>query len=740
MKFKNMFSPIQIGPMTVKNRFVVPPMGNNFANSDGTWSDESVAYYGERAKGQFGLITIEATVVHKGAKGGPKKPCLYDDNSIESLKKITDACHEEGAKVSIQLQNAGPEGNAKNAGAPIQAATAIASADGRDIPEEVSTEKVYELVKGYGEAAERAMKGGADAVEIHMAHGYLVNSFMSPRTNKRVDEFGGNFENRMRFSRLIIEEVKKKTEGKIAVLARINSTEDMFGGLDNHDMCAVASYLEDCGIDGLHVSRAVHLKDEYMWAPTGIHGGFSAELVANIKKCVSIPVITVGRYTEPQFAEQIIKMGNADLVAFGRQSLADPHTPQKAMEERLEDLTPCIACLQGCVANMYAGKPICCLVNPVLGHEKDGLPKAEKAKKVYVIGGGVAGMCAAFTAKRRGHDVTLFEATDKLGGNMRLAAYPPGKGDITGMIRSYIVKCEKAGVNIKMNTKVTAQMLKEDTPDAVILATGAETLVLPFIKGIENPDIVYGVDCLEGTRPVGHKVLVVGGGMVGAETADFLAEQGHEVAVIEMRDAIGPDVIHEHRIFLMEAFEKYGIKQITSAAVSEIFSDGVSYKNAADKSDETIYKARGFDTVVLSMGFSSRYTHRDGQNVVYDFAEELKDIVPEVHMGHALKEPGVVGKQTGGGVHNTVRRHMGAGALQGLAVVRRGGSHGSVFGVDENICLIGIRRVDGDIGQAVVGYDHHIGAGLLHGFQIAGQALLHLMIAGDLLIQAAALV
>ena len=435
-----------------------------------------------------------------------------------------------------------------------------------------------------------------------------------------------------------IEEVKKATEGKIAVLARINSTEDMFGGLDNHDMCAIATYLEACGLDALHVSRAVHLKDEYMWAPTGIHGGFSAEYVANIKKCVSIPVITVGRYTEPQFAEQMVKLGKADLVAFGRQSLADPHTPEKAQEERLEDMTPCIACLQGCVANMYAGKPLCCLVNPVLGREVEGLPKAEKAKKVYVIGGGVAGMCAAFTAKRRGHDVTLFEATDKLGGNMRLAAYPPGKGDITGMIRSYIVKCEKAGVNIKMNTKVTAQMLKEDTPDAVILATGSETLVLPFIKGIHNPDIVYGVDCLEGTRPVGHKVLVVGGGMVGAETADFLAEQGHEVSVIEMRDAIGPDVIHEHRIFLMEAFEKYGIEQITSAAVSEIFSDGVSYKNAADKSDETIYEARGFDTVVLSMGFSSRYTHRDGQNVVYDFADELKDIVPEVHVvGDAVR-------------------------------------------------------------------------------------------------------
>jgi 2,4-dienoyl-CoA reductase-like NADH-dependent reductase (Old Yellow Enzyme family)/thioredoxin reductase len=638
VKFKAMFQPIQIGPMTVKNRFVVPPMGNNFANTDGTMSDQSVAYYGARAKGGFGLITFEATVVHKGAKGGPRKPCLYDDSSVPSFKKVIDECHKYGAKVSIQLQNAGPEGNAKNAGAPIQAATAIQSADGRDIPEEVPTEKVYELIKGYGLAAERAMEAGADAVEIHMAHGYLVNSFLSPRTNKRVDEFGGSFENRMRFSKLIIDEVKAKTQGKIAVLARINSQEDMFGGLDNHDMCAIAAYLEDCGLDALHVSRAVHIKDEYMWAPTGIHGGFSAELVENIKKNVSIPVITVGRYTEPQFAEQMVKLGKTDLVAFGRQSLADPAMPLKAQEERLEDMTPCIACLQGCVANMYAGNPICCLTNPQLGREIDGMPAAEKSKKIYVIGGGVAGMCAAYVSKIRGHEVTLFEATDKLGGNMRLAAYPPGKGDLTNMIRSYIVKCEKAGVDIRMNTKVTAEMIKEDTPDAVILATGSETLILPFIKGIKNPDIVHGIDCLEGTRPVGHKVLVVGGGMVGAETAEFLAELGHEVSVIEMRDAIGADVIHEHRVFLMEGFEKYGIEQIVNAAVTEIFSDGVSYKNAADKSDETLYEARGFDTVVLSMGFSSRYTHREGQEVVYDFANELKEIVPEVHVvGDAVR-------------------------------------------------------------------------------------------------------
>lgn len=617
MRFKTMFSPIQIGPMTVKNRFVVPPMGNNFANPDGTWSDQSVAYYAERAKGQFGLITIEATVVHHGAKGGPKKPCLYDDSSIESLKKITDACHAQGAKVSIQLQNAGPEGNAKNAGAPIEAASAIPSVYGKDTPVEVPTEKVNELVKGYGDAAERAMKAGADAVEIHMAHGYLVNSFISPRTNKRVDEFGGNFENRMRFPRLIVEEVKRRVGGKVAILARINSSDEVEGGDDVHDSAAIAAYLEDCGVEGLHVSRAVHIKDEYMWAPTAVHAGFSADLVTEIKRAVSIPVITVGRYTEPYYAELLLREGRADLVAFGRQSLADPHMPEKAMNDNLEDLVPCIACLQGCVANMYKGEPICCLVNPFLGHEAQGYPKAEKSKKVMVIGGGVAGMCAAFVAAERGHDVSLYESTDKLGGNMRLAAYPPGKGDITNMIRSYIVRCEKAGVKIHMNTTVDLEMVKAEKPDAVIVSTGSRTLILP-IEGIENPAIIHGSDLLDGKRAAGKKVLVVGGGMVGCETAAFLGEQQHDVTVIEYRDTVGADVIHEHRVFLMEDFKNYGIKEITGAKVCKFFDDGVEYESP----DGSRHEVRGFDSVVLSMGFKN----------YNPFAEQLEELGQEVYV------------------------------------------------------------------------------------------------------------
>lgn len=617
MKFKAMFQPIQIGPMTVKNRFVVPPMGNNFANTDGSMSEQSAAYYRERAKGGFGLITIEATVVHQGAKGGPRKPCLYDDSTIPSFKRVVDACHEAGAKVSVQLQNAGPEGNAKNAGAPITAATSIPSDFGRDTPKELTTEEVYKLVEGYGQAARRAMQAGVDAVEIHMAHGYLVSTFISPRTNKRVDEFGGSFENRMRFSRLIIEEIKKTTMGRVAILARINSSDEVPGGLDVHDSAAIAAYLEDCGLDAIHVSRAVHIKDEYMWAPTVIHGGFSANQVEEIKRAVSIPVITVGRYTEPQFAELMVRQGRCDLVAFGRQSLADPAMPKKAAEERLEDMIPCIACLQGCVANMYAGNPICCLTNPFLGHEAEGITQTEKPKNVMVIGGGVAGLCAAFIAQERGHKVTLYEQSDILGGNMRLAAYPPGKGDITNMIRSYITRCEKAGVKICMNQEVTLDMIKAEGPDSVIIASGSKTLILP-IEGIDNPAIIHGSDLLDGKRSAGKKVLVVGGGMVGCETAAFLGEQHHEVTVIEFRDTVGADVIHEHRVYLMEDFNHYGVKEITGAKVCRFFEDGVEYETA----DGTRHETRGYDSVVLSMGYRN----------YNPFGDAVKEIVPDTYV------------------------------------------------------------------------------------------------------------
>ena len=622
MKFKSMFTPIQIGQVTVPNRFVVSPMGNNFANTDGTMSEKSVAYYKERAKGGFGLITLEATVVDKKAKGGLRKPCLYEDNTVESFKAVIDACHEEGAKVSIQLQHAGPEGNAKAAGFPLKAASRIPAAAGRDIPIALTREEIFEVVESYGDAALRAKKAGADAVEIHMAHGYLVSSFISPRTNKRVDEFGGCFENRMRFPRLIIENVRKKVGNSMAVICRINSSDEVPGGVDVHDSAAIAAYLEDSGVDAIHVSRAVHLRDEFMWAPSVIHGGFNAELVTEIKRAVSIPVIAVGRFTEPYYAELMVREGRCDLVAFGRQSLADPHTPNKAKENRLSELNSCIACLQGCVCNMYKGKPITCLVNPMLGHE-DEIKPAKLNKKVIVVGGGVGGMLAAFVAAMRGHDVTLLEETDTLGGQMRLAAFPPGKGDITNMVQNYICMCNKYGVKIRTNTKVTPEIIKEEAPDAVIIATGAKPLVLP-IDGINEAGLIHAVDLLEGKEVCGKKVLVVGGGMVGCETADFLGERGHEVTIIELRHEVGADVISEHRKYLFKDFHEYKINSITDAKVSKFFKGGVNYTLL----DNTEHVVEGFDSVVLAMGSRS-----------FDpLSEKVKEIVKETYViGDAVK-------------------------------------------------------------------------------------------------------
>ncbi len=626
MKFPTMFSPINIGTVTVPNRFVVPPMGNNFANSDGSLSDRSAAYYEARAKGGFGLITIESTVVYSEAKGGPRKPCLFSDDVVDSFRKVAERCHRYGAKVSIQLQHAGPEGNSKLTGYPLKAASAMASHCGGEIPVAMPTEEVYRLIEAYGDAAARAQRAGIDMVEVHCAHGYLVSTFISARTNKRTDEFGGCFENRMRLPRLIIENIRRKT-GNMPILCRINARDEGEGGLTVQDASAVAAYLEqECGIDALHVSRSIHLHDEFMWAPNNTHGGFNADLVTEIKKAVSIPVITVGRYTEPQYAELLVRQGRADLVAFGRQSIADPELPVKARTGHLETLAPCIACLLGCVPNMLAGRPITCAMNPCVGREAEIVP-AEVQKKVLVIGGGPGGMYAAMMCAKRGHDVILLEKNTELGGHFLVASYPPAKGEIAPAVRSLIVRCREAGVDIRLGVTVTPELVGELKPDAVIVATGSTPLILP-IPGLADCGYVNAEDMLTGKYNVGKKVLIVGGGMVGAEAAEHLAERGHDCDIVEMKPVVGEDIMPEPRKYIMASLEHHRVGQFTNARVSEFFTDGVAYTSTLDGSS---HELRGYDNVVLAMGYRSNNT----------LSAELEKLVQQVIViGEARQAPG----------------------------------------------------------------------------------------------------
>ena len=626
MKFPTMFSPVQIGTVTVPNRFVVPPMGNNLANTDGTLSDRSLSYYQARAKGGFGLITIESTVVYREAKGGPRKPCLFSDDTVESFRRVADACHAYGAKVSIQLQHAGPEGNSALTGYPLKAASAMPASAGREIPEAVSNEEVYRIIECYGDAARRAQQAGIDMVEVHCAHGYLVSTFISQRTNNRTDEFGGCFENRMRLPRLIIESIRRKTGGNLPILCRINACDEVEGGQSVQDAAAVAAYLEqECGVDALHVTRAVHLHDEFMWAPGVTHGGFNADLVTEIKRAVSVPVIAVGRFTEPQYAELLVKQGRADLIAFGRQSIADPELPAKARNGQLETLSPCIGCLLGCVPNMFAGKPITCAVNPCVGRECELSPAPEK-KRVTVVGSGPGGLYAAWACAVRGHQVTLVEKSSELGGNFRIAAYPTGKGQLTEAIRSMIVKCQQAGVDLRCGVEAEEMLLRSLAPDAIILATGSTPLILP-IPGLSDCGYVTAQDMLDGKAQMGKNVLVVGGGMVGCEAAEYLAERGHQVAVIEMKDVIAADVTPENRRYMFENFEENHVLLRPGAKVTQFYTDGVDYALA----DGSTGSLRGYDNIVLAMGSRSN-------TALKDTAEKVAGQV--LVIGEAAKAPG----------------------------------------------------------------------------------------------------
>lgn len=632
--FPNMFSPINIGTVTVPNRFVVPPMGNNFANTDGSMSERSAAYYEARAKGGFGLITIESTVVYKQAKGGPRKPCLFSDEVVPSFKRVADACHAYGAKVSIQLQHAGPEGNSKLTGYPLKAASAIAPSAGREIPEAMPTEEVYRLIECYGDAARRAQLAGIDMVEVHCAHGYLVSTFISARTNKRTDEFGGCFENRMRLPRLIIENIRKKTGGNMPILCRINARDEGDGGVDVHDAAAIAAYLEQvCGVDAIHVTRSIHIHDEFMWAPNITHGGFNAELGAEIKRAVSVPVILVGRFTEPQYAELLVKQGRADLIAFGRQSIADPELPNKARNGQLEKLTPCIACLLGCVPNMLQGRPITCAMNPCAGREAE-LKPAEVRKNVVVIGGGPGGMYAARLCALRGHSVTLLEKDAELGGHFLVASYPPGKGEISGAIRSFIVNCREAGVDIRTGTEATPELVASLKPDAIIIATGSVPLRLP-IPGLDSCGCSTAEDVLTGKADTGKRVLVVGGGMVGCECVEFLTEREHIVDMVEMKPVIGEDIVPEARKYIMANLEKHKVTQRVNARVKQFYADGVDFTDTVTGEDAAM---RGYDSVVLAMGYRSNNT----------LEEQLKDLAPQIIViGEARQAPGNSMEATG---------------------------------------------------------------------------------------------
>lgn len=600
--FQKLFEPAQIGSLKVKNRMIVPSMGTNFANPDGTVSERLKDYLAARARGGFALIITEGTAISFEGRALPLQLGIWDDKFIQGFRDLARAIHNEGAKIAVQLHHVGRETNSRLFGRPITvvAPSAIPCPINREMPRELSIEEIQELEDEFAEGARRAKEAGIDAVEVHGAHGYLVSEFMSSYSNRRTDAYGGNIEGLLRFPIEIIHKIRGKVGPDYPIIFRLNSEEKVTGGRTIQETKAMIPFLEEAGVDAFHISIAVYGSYYYIVPPMAVPPGFNVSAAGQIKKATSKPVIAVGRINDPYLAEQVLRERQADLVAMGRASLADPDLPNKIAAGNYEDVRWCIGCNQGCIDRLYGPERyLSCLINPMVGKEREMvLTPAPRSKKVLVVGGGPGGMETARVAALRGHQVYIYEKEEKLGGSFNLAAIPPCKQDIAKAISYLSTQIKKAGVKITLGKEVTEAVIDEVQPEVIVFATGGVSAIPNSIPGIEQKRVVTAVDILRGKVTPGRRILIIGGGMIGCETADFLGQiSGCEVTLVEMLPSIARDMGEYVRHFLLQRLAYENVRIITSAAVKRIIDDGVILERNGNEE-----KLSGFDTIALALG------------------------------------------------------------------------------------------------------------------------------------------
>ena len=628
-EFKKLFSPGRIGSLEIRNRIVMNAMGALLENLDGSVGERLTDYYEERAKGGAGLIVSSHTrVVPHPRREGFMGIAIWDDRFIPGWKKLAERVHRHGAKFFIQLGHDGRQGHSLGKSGQLEsvAPSPVACPYVREIPRELSIDDIQEIVEQFGLSAARAKEAGIDGISIHAAHGYLIAQFISPSANKRTDRYGGTLENRLRFPREIIQTIRKKVGDDYPVVIRLNGFEPVPDGLTLEDSRVIASLLTREGLDAVDVSAGTYASMPFVLPPTEMRPGFNVIGAETIKKCVDVPVVANGRINEPLLAEQVLKERRADFIGMSRAFLADAEWPNKARAGRLEDIRRCIGCCQGCVhpEGIFAGKPISCVLNPAVGKEKETqIQPARKAKNVIVVGGGPAGLEAARVAALRGHDVTLLEKKNSLGGQFILSAHAPYRQDNAMAISWLSRQVENNGVKVERNTEVTPKLIEERKPDVLILASGAVP-VLTKVPGSDRSNVVTAVDVLSGAVKVSGNIVVVGGGMVGCETADFLGERGCRITMIEMLADIAKDCPVTSKGFLVKRLTQYGVTVMTSASLGAISDDQVAI--VRDGKEETI---RGVDYVVLAMGMVS------SENI----SHQIQDKKIEVYVIGDAKEP-----------------------------------------------------------------------------------------------------
>ena len=613
---KLLFTPININKLEVKNRMVLPPMGTGFASEDGQVTERMINYYKERAKGGVGLIIVEITAVER--RGRPLRGLLVDhDRFIRGLQRLSKAIKRHGTKAAIQLHHlGGVRGSAIFTQIPPVGPSFFSAypAGLGPVPRTLTTKEIRDLVMKFAEASRRIKEAGFDAIEIHCTHSYLIDQFMSPRFNHRTDSYGGSLENRARFACEVVSCVREKVGKDFPIICRMTGDEYVEGGITLEDAKMNAGLLIRSGADCLSVSVGV---SDYVVPnpPMCFPEGCFLPLAEGIKKVVKVPVIGVGRISNTELAEQALVEGKADLIAMGRALIADPYLPQKVMKGKVEDITPCIYCNQGCVDRVLQGLDITCLVNPAVGREKEfEMISTKIPKKVLIVGAGPAGLKAAIVAKKRGHDVVLAEKEERLGGQLNYAFKPPKKAGIKRLIDYFSGQVGQLRIKTYLGKQVTKEFTKEVNPNVIVIATGS-TPAIPKISGVNGDNVSFATEILEEKKRIwGEKVIVVGGGQVGLETAEFLGETGKKVTVLEMLGEAGIDLSPRTKKFLMRRLSEKDVQILVNRKVMEISSEGVQVDHFGQ------HEKFPCDAVVVAVGSSPERT----------LLQELEEIIPEL--------------------------------------------------------------------------------------------------------------
>lgn len=604
MAFNDLFSPIKIRGMEIRNRIEFPAMGTKMVKDEKVVTDQLINYHAARSLGGNGLNFTEVCSVYD--KAAPKNfLALSDDKYIPGMKKLADAIHEGGAKAGVQLWLGG---SAVLFG--DQTSMVVVPSDfkveGTDyVIKAASKEIINECIKAFGDAAKRAVEAGYDTVEFHAGHNYTPHSFLSKAFNKRMDEYGGSLENRARFLLECIKSIRENIPEDMPLFMRIDAHDDCVeDGLTIEEVIQFCKWAKEAGVDVLDVSRGNFSSAavKYEVPPVDVPRGFNVENAARIKKETGMITVAVGRINDPEQADEIIRSGKADMVVMGRAQLADPEFCNKAKNGNVDDIVRCVGCNQGCYDGFTNPDApfITCMRNPALGREAEFvIKKTDNPKNVLIVGGGVAGLEAAIELKDRGHNPILCEASDSLGGQFVLAGAAPRKEEMKEAAIAMGEMAKRKGVEIKLSTPVNAEVIKDINPDEVIIAAGAEPIKLN-VPGANLPYVTNSHDILAGKAKVNGDIVVIGGGLVGLEVAEYLSGNVNKITVVEMLNEVAKDLGQLRKICVMESLYHEGIKTITEAKCVEIKEKSI----VIDKNG--VVEEVPCDSVIVAIGARSR--------------------------------------------------------------------------------------------------------------------------------------